>query len=96
MHLRSKMNNEGDAVHMVSSETIAEVMETHFNKNVFKNKVRVVDLKAQDDNYMFVLVYEEKGTKNRLLPSPQVVGPDENGYIPHKDPKTGRFIKAER
>lgn len=57
------MNNEGDSVYIVSSETIAQVMEEHFNRKVFKKNVEVVDLKAGEDGYMFVLAFKERKVK---------------------------------
>jgi hypothetical protein len=39
------------------SDLIAEVMEGHFNKSMFKKRVRVVDLRMEQDMCMFSLAW---------------------------------------
>lgn len=39
------------------SDLIAEVMEAHFNKSMFRKRVRVVDLRMNDDMCMFSLAW---------------------------------------
>lgn len=79
------------------SDTIAEVMEAHFNKAVFRQKVRVVDLRMQSDMCMFSLAWVTSDTPvtppthpeaalfSSLTPQAQVNGSRK------RDPQ-GRFI----
>jgi hypothetical protein len=39
------------------SDLIAEVMEAHFNKSMFRKRVRVVDLRMNEDMCMFSLAW---------------------------------------
>ena len=48
---------DADTVIILSSELIAEVMEVHFNKVMFKKKVKIVDLKPTETGYMFSLAF---------------------------------------
>lgn len=59
--------SEGDFALSISSDMIAEVMEKHFNKEMFKKRVEIVDLKPTQDGYMFVLGYVRmEGVKPKL------------------------------
>ena len=48
---------EADFITIVSSEMIAEVMQAHFNKHMYKKEVEIVDLKATETGYMFSLAF---------------------------------------
>ena len=48
---------EADTVIILSSELIAEVMESYFNKDMFKKRVKVVDLKSTETGYMFSVAF---------------------------------------
>ena len=48
---------DADTVIILSSELIAEVMEVHFNKVMFKQKVHIVDLKPTETGYAFSLAF---------------------------------------
>jgi hypothetical protein len=54
---REGEGQEADFVTIVSSEMIAEVMEQHFNKNMYKKTVKIVDLKSTETGYMFSLAF---------------------------------------
>lgn len=51
---------EGDFSLSLSSDVIAEVMGKHFNKEMFKKAVEIVDLKPLPDGYMFLLAYVQQ------------------------------------
>jgi len=47
----------GDFLTVLSSELIAEVMEEYFNKKMYRQKVKVVDLQPQGSGYAFSLAF---------------------------------------
>lgn len=49
--------SEADAVVILSSELIADVMQVYFNKVMFKKPVSIVDLKPTETGYMFSLAF---------------------------------------
>ena len=49
--------SDADFTTTLSSELIAEVMERYFNKEMYKKKVKVVDLKMSQDMCMFGLTW---------------------------------------
>jgi hypothetical protein len=48
---------DGDFLTVLSSELIAEVMEDYFNKKMYRQKVKVVDLQPQGSGYAFSLAF---------------------------------------
>lgn len=48
---------DGDFLTVLSSELIAEVMEEYFNKKMYRQKVKVVDLQPQGSGYAFSLAF---------------------------------------
>lgn len=54
------MTESGDFTISLSSEVIAEVMGKHFNKEMFKRAVTIVDLKPLEDGYQFLLAYTQQ------------------------------------
>lgn len=50
---------EGDTFIILSSELIASVMEQHFNEVMFKQEVKIVDLKVTEVGYMFGLIFTD-------------------------------------
>jgi hypothetical protein len=88
------------------SDLIAEVMEGHFNRSMFKKRVRVVDLRMEQDMCMFSLAWIDapkvEGTETDLefatrigVPivesgGASVLTPGVNG----RDTK-GRYVKKE-
>jgi hypothetical protein len=97
----NETNNNADFVTIVSSEMIANVMEEHFNKVMYKKKVTIVDLKPTDSGYMFSLAFVEgkkevKESKNveilvkQAYQEPMSQG---NGYIRGKN---GKFIGKKK
>ena len=46
-----------DIVIICSSELIANVMQEHFNKKMFKKDIEIVDLKPTEDGYAFSLAF---------------------------------------
>lgn len=49
-----------DAVIILSSEKIAEVMEVHFNKVMLRQAVKVISVEAAGEGYSFALTYVQK------------------------------------
>jgi len=47
----------GDFLTVLSSELIAEVMEEYFNRKMYRQKVKVVDLQPQGSGYAFSLAF---------------------------------------
>jgi hypothetical protein len=48
---------DGDFLTVLSSELIAEVMEEYFNKKMYRQKVKVVELQPQGSGYAFSLAF---------------------------------------
>lgn len=48
---------EADFTTMLSSDMIGQIVEEYFNKHMYKKKVKVVDLKATESGYMFLLAF---------------------------------------
>ena len=55
----------GDFLTVLSSELIAEVMEEYFNKKMYRQKVKVVDLQPQGSGYAFSLAFVKDAPKQR-------------------------------
>jgi len=56
---------DGDFLTVLSSELIAEVMEEYFNKKMYRQKVKVVDLQPQGSGYAFSLAFvKDTSVKN--------------------------------
>ncbi len=53
----SDSDDAGDFAVVLSSELIAKIAQEHFDKVMFRQKVKIVDLKPANDGYMFSLVY---------------------------------------
>ena len=89
-----------DTVIILSSELIARVMEVHFNKKMFKQQVKIVDLEPTTSGYMFSLSFETPHDKIRLRPAPSAPLTEEEkrlvltGSQPRRDNK-GRFSHAK-
>jgi hypothetical protein len=66
----------GDFLTVLSSELIAEVMEDYFNKKMYRQKVKVVDLQPQGSGYAFSLAFVKDDPK-LLYTTP--VAADNNG-----------------
>ncbi len=54
------MSDSGDAVIILSSDLIAEVIEEYFNKKMFKQSVKVVDLQANEAGSSFTIKFVKK------------------------------------
>jgi len=83
---------EADTVIILSSELIAEVMEVHFNKVMFKKKVKIVDLQPTETGYMFSVAFVEDKMVNFGIEE----GYKQNGQDVQKNKrdKKGKFVKA--
>jgi hypothetical protein len=46
-----------DTVIILSSELIAAITEEYFNKTMFKQEVRIVDLKPTETGYLFSIIF---------------------------------------
>jgi mannitol-1-phosphate/altronate dehydrogenase len=46
-----------DTVIILSSELIAAITEEYFNKTMFKQEVRIVDLKPTENGYLFSIAF---------------------------------------
>jgi len=56
---------DGDFLTVLSSELIAEVMEEYFNRKMYRQKVKVVDLQPQGSGYAFSLAFvKDTSVKN--------------------------------
>mgnify|MGYP001558230970 FL=1 len=55
--MSEETNNQADIVIICSSELIANVMQEHFNKKMFKKDIEIVDLKPTEDGYAFSLAF---------------------------------------
>ena len=74
------MEGEADFITIVSSEMIAEVMQEHFNKHMYKKKVTIVDLKATETGYMFSLAFlPETSTVSNKEPTEVYT---DHGFVP--------------
>lgn len=101
------MNGEpksADFTISLSSDVIAEVMEKHFNKEMFKRKVTIVDLKPLEDGYMFLLAYEQEQKQQQKYDAVMPISIGGNSYIEHEiqrlsedtpRAKNGRFAKKD-
>ena len=63
------MPKEADTVIILSSELIAEVMEVHFNKQMFKQQVKIVELKPTETGYAFSLLFTPKPIVAEVKPT---------------------------
>jgi len=61
-------STDADAIIILSSELIAEVMEQHFNKYMFKQAVSVVELKSTESGYMFSILFVKKAIAAKPTP----------------------------
>ena len=87
---------DADTVIMLSSELIAEVMESYLNKQMFKRKVTVVDLRPTETGYAFSLAFvsSASGTANNKQPV-IATATVQNGTAPLVDVRDnkGRFVR---
>lgn len=84
---------EADFVTILSSELIATVMEQYFNKSMYKQRVKVVDLKPTETGYMFSLAFVKEHVEQRQQHTHHMVSAAsllDNG----RDTK-GRFTKVK-
>jgi hypothetical protein len=91
------------------SDLIAEVMEGHFNKSMFKKRVRVVDLRMQEDLCMFSLAWIDtprvEGTETDLEFAARIGVPTQENGVPASSSlfspaligrdNRGRYVKKE-
>ena len=87
--------DDADTVIMLSSDLIAEVMETYFNKQMFKKTVKIVDLKPTETGYAFSLAFVER--KLTIDLDPIIVQQDGRVFSPLVDTRDtkGRFTKQK-
>ena len=87
--------SQGDTIIMLSSELIAEVMEGYFNKQMFKKKVKIVDLKPTETGYAFSVAFVNVEKKLTVDLDPNVI--QQNGIVLNEIADTrdikGRFAK---
>jgi hypothetical protein len=50
-------DTNADTVIILSSELIAAITEEYFNKTMFKQEVRIVDLKPTENGYLFSIAF---------------------------------------
>jgi hypothetical protein len=55
--MSDEVEDAGDFAVVLSSELIAKVMQEYFVKVMFKQRVRIVDLKPASDGYMFSVAF---------------------------------------
>ena len=82
-------NQDADTVIMLSSELIAEVMESYFNKVMFKQKVKIVDLKPTETGYAFSLAFVQQ----KLTVEPASV--QKNGHAVSTRDGKGKFVRSD-
>ena len=84
---------DADTVIMLSSELIAEVMESYFNKQMFKKRVKIVDLKPTETGYAFSIAFVER--KLTIDLDPVTIQQDGRVFSPLVDTRDtkGRFTK---
>ena len=84
---------DADTVIMLSSELIAEVMESYFNRQMFKKTVKIVDLKPTETGYAFSLAFVD--VEKKLTIDPVVVQQNGQVTVPLIDTRDnkGRFTK---
>ena len=91
---------DGDFVTILSSELIAEVMEEYFNRRLFKQKVKVVDLQPQGQGYAFTLSFVKEIVVEGVAPMHvEMITETIPGMVicdtsVRKRGDNGRFIKA--
>ena len=87
-------SQDADTVIMLSSELIAEVMESYFNKQMFKKQVKIVDLKPTETGYAFSLAFSQRKVVIDL--DPGVLQHAQNGQAQLSDTRDnkGRFVKT--
>lgn len=85
-----------DFVTILSSDLIAEIVEVHFNKVMYKKNVKIVDLKPTSDGYAFSLAYVDiiTGNKKEVNVEP-VVQSVMNGIIDEALGRNGRDSKGK-
>ncbi len=87
---------EGDISVMLSSELISKIVQEYFNKVMFKQKVRIVDLRPASDGYMFVVEFtsEKKDDLNITPKTDFVENVVTNSTVAVRDNK-GQFAKVK-
>lgn len=58
---------DADFLTVLSSELIAEVMEDYFNKKMYRQRVKVVDLQPQGSGYAFSLAFVKDDVRTYKL-----------------------------
>ena len=90
---------EGDFAVVLSSALIEEITQEYFSKVMFKQKVKIVDLKPASDGYMFSLAFVKE-----VKPVVEPVGFMQervDAYLTETQPtvvraSNGKFAKKEK
>lgn len=97
-----EVEDAGDFAVVLSSELIAKVMQEYFVKVMFKQKVKIIDLKPASDGYMFSVAFAKDV---KVVPPVDETGvfmqERVNRYIAEAQPivaraSNGKFTKKER
>jgi mannitol-1-phosphate/altronate dehydrogenase len=61
-------DTNADTVIILSSELIAAITEEYFNKTMFKQEVRIVDLKPTETGYLFSIAFVSEKENYKQTP----------------------------
>jgi hypothetical protein len=100
--MSDEVEDAGDFAVVLSSELIAKVMQEYFVKVMFKQKVRIVDLKPASDGYMFSVSFVKKEEDIPLVTTKQYTTEEfdqDLGRLIQKQvtrASNGKFTKKEK
>lgn len=92
MEYGTYMSEEADFVTILSSDMIAQIVEGHFNKKVYKQQVKVVDARATEAGYMFSLAFIQQPKTQEPLYTVAKLNPPINRGTGKRNSK-GQFAK---
>lgn len=61
------MSELGDTIIILPPDKVAVIMEQHFNTSMFKDPLKVIDLKATDLGYAFTLSFDSEQQPQKVI-----------------------------